>query len=167
MFARSRPTPKSHFPMRKLYKFYLRLLHPKAIAEKRKNRRLLFFLTSSLIFEMSISGGSAKRQRYFFFGIIPVAWYFFSKEYFFSTEDARCQGSHFPICFFVLFTEILLKSRVCLQPTRHPPLAQRLKAGLARTRTVLSVLAVGELWSYNRKVLQQGPMGSWKEPPYR
>jgi hypothetical protein len=38
MFARSGPTPKqnakSHVPMTKLYKFYLRLLHPKAIAEK-------------------------------------------------------------------------------------------------------------------------------------
>jgi hypothetical protein len=34
MFALSGPTHKSHVPMTKLYKFYLRLLHPKAIAEK-------------------------------------------------------------------------------------------------------------------------------------
>ena len=31
---RSGPTPKSHVPMIKLCKFYLRLLHPMAIARK-------------------------------------------------------------------------------------------------------------------------------------
>ena len=34
MFARSGTTPKSHVPITKLCKFYLRLLNPKAIAEK-------------------------------------------------------------------------------------------------------------------------------------
>jgi hypothetical protein len=61
MFSRSGPTPKSHVPMTKLYKFYVRLLHPKAITEKSDKRFFNWRLHSSLVFEMPISGGSAKR----------------------------------------------------------------------------------------------------------
>jgi hypothetical protein len=64
MFARSGPTPKNHAcpDDQTLYKFYLRLLHPKAITEKAAERFFLLMLVSSLIFEMPISGGSAKGQ---------------------------------------------------------------------------------------------------------
>jgi hypothetical protein len=79
MFARSGSTSKSHVPMTKLCKFYLRLLHPKAIAEKAAGH-FFFLLASLLIFEMPISGGSAKRLRYLFFGTYCMV--FFSKKCF-------------------------------------------------------------------------------------
>jgi hypothetical protein len=45
--------------MAKLYRFYLRLLHPKAIAGKAAEHFFCIILASSLIFEMPIPGGSA------------------------------------------------------------------------------------------------------------
>jgi hypothetical protein len=90
--------------MTKLFKFYFRLLHPKAIAEK-ANEHFISFLTSPLIFEMPIPGGSAKRLWYLFFGAYCMA-FFFPKNIVCST-------------LLILFTEILLKSRVCLHFTPY------------------------------------------------
>jgi hypothetical protein len=82
---RSGPTPKSYVPVTRLCKFYLRLLHPKAIAEKAAEGRFFF---TTLIFEMLISGGSAKRLRHLFFGAYHMI-FFFLKNIFCSTEDFR------------------------------------------------------------------------------
>jgi hypothetical protein len=99
MFARSGP-PKRHVPMRKIYKFYLRLSHSKVIAEKAAES--FFFLTSSLIFEMPIPGGSAKKT------VVLIFWYLlhsiFSKKY--VLLYGRFQGSHF----FISYLFCLLKS---------------------------------------------------------
>jgi hypothetical protein len=69
--------------MTELCKFYLWLLHAKAIAEKAGDC-FLSFLTSSLTFEMPIPDGSPKRPWYLFFGTL--------KKYF--LLYGRFQGSY-------------------------------------------------------------------------
>jgi hypothetical protein len=54
VFARSGLTPKSYFPMRKLCKLYLRLLHPKAIAGKAAGYIYFFYVV--LIFWYRLHG---------------------------------------------------------------------------------------------------------------
>jgi hypothetical protein len=108
--------------MTRLYKFYLRLLYPKAIAEKAVER-FFSLLASLLIYEIRISGGSAKRQRYLFL-VGPYLLHgicFF--EFFFALRGVSGQSLFRKL--FILFTGILLKSRVCLKDTRPKP-----KAGL-------------------------------------
>jgi hypothetical protein len=65
---------------------------------------------------MSISGGSAKRQWHLFF-VTYCMVFFFPEKYF--LLHGRFQDSHFFRKLFILFTEISLKSRVCLKDT--PP----------------------------------------------
>jgi hypothetical protein len=126
--------------MTKLYKIYFWLLHPKAIADKAAE--YFFLLAPSLVFEMPISGG--KRQWYLFFGAYCMV--FFSKNIFCSTEGFRAITFFF--CkLFILFTEILLKSRVCLHDTPH-----YLKAG---SQTQKARTARFGLW---------GEFGSKSEP---
>jgi hypothetical protein len=81
----------------------------------RKSRRLHFFFYVFTYFEMPISGGSAKRQWYLFFGTYCML-FFFRKNIFCSTVSGQ---SLFFRKLFILFAEILLKSRVCLQDTPH------------------------------------------------
>jgi hypothetical protein len=102
--------------MTKLCKFYLRLLHPKEIAEKAAEH-FFFLLTYSLIFEMSISGGSAKKDcgGALFFGAYCMV-YFFEKIFF---ALRKILGKSLFRKLFILFTEIMLKLRVCLHDTPH------------------------------------------------
>jgi hypothetical protein len=80
MFARSGPTPKSHVSMTKLCKFYLRLLHPKEIAEK-ADEHFFFYWRLQLIFE-NVNFGRIRQKT-----AVLVFWcllrgIFFSKKYF-------------------------------------------------------------------------------------
>jgi hypothetical protein len=88
--------------MAKLYKFHLRLLHPKAITGKAGDY-FFSFLASSLISEtMPISGGSARRLWCLFFG----AYYRHTLlKYFCSAGDVRV------VAFFVSYLFFSLKSR--------------------------------------------------------
>jgi hypothetical protein len=67
--------------------FYLRLLHPKAVADKAAE--YFFLLASSLIFEMPIPGGSTKRPWYLFLGAcyVVLVLVFYSQNKCFSTGD--------------------------------------------------------------------------------
>jgi hypothetical protein len=104
--------------MTKPCKFYLRLLHPKEIAGKAAELFFFWRLHSSLIFEIPISGGSAKRQRHLFFDAYCMVFSSFEKNIFCSALR-KISGRSIFRKLFILFTEILLKSRVCL---KTPPL---------------------------------------------
>jgi hypothetical protein len=97
-------------------------LHPKAIAEKAEEH--FFLLASPLIFDMPIPGGSAKRPWCLFFGTYSMV--FFPKQYFLLHGRRKASGKSLRK-FFIFFTEVLLKSRVCLH---HPPISSKRDRGL-------------------------------------
>ena len=93
MFVRSGPTPRSYVAMTKLYEFYSRILHPKAIAGKAAEH--FFFIIDVRI-----------RQKTVVLIFWCLSWFFFSEKIFFALRKKLGQSIFRKL--FILFTEINL-----------------------------------------------------------